>query len=72
MTNIGTRPTFDGHRRTIETHLLDFDGDLYGKTLDVEMVAKIRDEMRFESGEALFAQIRRDAEDARSILGRLP
>ncbi|MBQ7721342.1 MAG: riboflavin biosynthesis protein RibF [Kiritimatiellae bacterium] len=69
---VGFRPTFPGARPDepqLEVHVLDFDGDLYGKTLDVAFVCKIRDEMRFPSGEALFAQIRQDIEAARAILG---
>ena len=69
---VGFRPTFPGARPDepqLEVHVLDFDGDLYGKTLDVAFVGKIRDEMRFPSGEALFAQIRQDIEAARAIIG---
>ena len=60
--NIGTRPTVQtgkGERR-FEVHLLDFTGDLYGKELEVEFVAKLRDEMKFASLEALKAQIAAD------------
>lgn len=69
---VGFRPTFPGARPDepqLEVHALDFDGDLYGKTIDVSFAGKIRDEMRFPSGEALFARIRQDADMARAILG---
>lgn len=72
VVGVTLRPTFPGAipaEPQLEVHILDFDGDLYGKMLDVELVARLRGEMRFESGEALFDQIRRDAEAARSILG---
>lgn len=60
--NIGTRPTVKTgtHERRFEVHLLKFSGDLYGKDLEVEFVAKLRDEMRFASLDALKAQIAAD------------
>lgn len=61
MLNIGRRPTFGGEERRIEVHLFDFRGDLYGQPLRVEFVARIRDERRFESVEALTEQLSRDA-----------
>jgi riboflavin kinase/FMN adenylyltransferase len=50
-------------------HLLDFDGDLYGVLLGVELLARLRDEQRFPDADALVAQMRRDAEAGRSVLG---
>lgn len=72
-TNIGVRPTVNGHRRQVEVHLLDFpppgeDGDLYGKTLTLEFIRRLRDERRFPGLDALVAQIRQDIETARTIL----
>ena len=60
--NIGTRPTVQTgkHERRFEVHLLDFTGDLYGKELEVEFVAKLRDEMKFASLDALKTQIAKD------------
>lgn len=72
-TSLGWRPTFDDARPPapiVETHVLGFSGDLYGKTIDVSFIAKIRDEMKFPSPEALFAQIRMDAAAAEAILGK--
>ena len=66
VTNIGSRPTFDDGRPSIETHLLDFDGDLYGRDLKVELLHRLRDEQRFAGVEALVVQIGRDAEAARA------
>jgi riboflavin kinase/FMN adenylyltransferase len=66
--NVGVRPTVGGVRRVIEVHLLDFDGDLYGQELTVEMVARLRDEQRFPSLDALVAQIRADIARARELL----
>lgn len=70
--NIGVRPTLsDGvSERLMEVHLLDFTGDLYGQTLDVVFVAKIRDELKFSSPEALREQIVADVEKTRQILAR--
>jgi riboflavin kinase/FMN adenylyltransferase len=67
--NVGTRPTVDGTRRTIEVHLLDWEGDLYGRELRVELVERLRDEQRFASLDALVEQIGLDAQAARRALG---
>ena len=68
VTNIGFRPTVGGHQTRAESWILDFDGDLYGKTITLEFVAMLRPEEKFPSLEALQAQIHRDAEEARRIL----
>ncbi len=65
VTNVGTRPTFDGAGVTIETHLLDFEGDLYGQSVTIELLSMLRPEQKFSGIEALVAQIRRDADAAR-------
>ena len=66
VTNVGTRPTVNsGTDVTVEACLLDFQGDLYGQTLRVEFYGHLRDEIRFDSLEALRAQIAADAETAR-------
>lgn len=70
VTNIGVRPTFDGARVTVETHILDYSADLYGARLCVELLAFRRPERRFDGPDALRAQIRQDAADARAYLGR--
>jgi riboflavin kinase / FMN adenylyltransferase len=73
VTNLGVRPTVDGVQRRLETHILDFppvahSGDLYGQTLTIEFVARLRDEQRFSSLDALVAQIQLDIEQARQML----
>ena len=68
VTNIGTRPTFDNGARTIEAHLLDFNGDLYGQTMALEVVEYQRPEIKYDSVEALIAQMQEDIRVARSIL----
>lgn len=68
-TNIGTRPTFDGNQSTtIETHLLDFDGNLYGRSLKLDFVKRLRGEQRFPSIEALVEQIHMDITRTREVL----
>jgi riboflavin kinase/FMN adenylyltransferase len=67
VTNIGVRPTFGGLKRLVETYILDFDGDLYGKRLSIELVARLRDEMRFGSAEELKIQMGKDVQQARKI-----
>lgn len=68
MTNIGLRPTFDGHHQTIETNIFDFNGDLYGQSLTIQFMARLRDEQSFESAEALALQMQNDEQQARKIL----
>ena len=68
VTNIGIRPTFGGGQRLIETHLLDFEGELYGRALTVELVERLRGEMKFQGPDELKAQIARDIARAREIL----
>ena len=65
VTNIGTRPTFDGRTTTVETHLFDFEGDLYGHVVTIELVQMLRGEQKFDGLEALKAQIALDAQRAR-------
>jgi riboflavin kinase/FMN adenylyltransferase len=64
--SIGTNPHYGGEERRIEAFLLDFDGDLYGRELTLELWARLRDERSFESEEELVAQIARDVEETRS------
>jgi riboflavin kinase/FMN adenylyltransferase len=69
VANLGTNPTFGAVGRRLETHLLDFDGDLYGARLRVAFVQRLREEQRFPSVQALVAQIHSDAQAAREVLG---
>lgn len=67
--SIGVRPTFgENLQRLVEAHLLDFDADIYGRTLTLEFVARLRGELRFDSAEALVEQIRADVQTARALL----
>jgi riboflavin kinase/FMN adenylyltransferase len=70
VANIGLRPTFAGGdpNPRVETHLLDYDQDLYGKTLRLEFTARLRDEMKFPSVDALTAQIKSDIQTAETLL----
>lgn len=72
MMNIGTRPTFDGQGQTLEVHLLDYEGNLYGQELTVRFLHWLREERRFDSREALVAQLQRDAAKARKLLSITP
>jgi riboflavin kinase / FMN adenylyltransferase len=65
VTNIGTRPTFDGTRRHVETHVLDYSGDLYGRVVTIELLRHLRAERKFEGLEALVEQIRADVDATR-------
>lgn len=70
MLNIGYRPTVDGISKVIEVHMFDFDGDLYGHTLRIFFIDRIRNEQKFDSLEALKAQLGEDKETAKKILRR--
>jgi riboflavin kinase/FMN adenylyltransferase len=69
VASFGRRPTFDDGAPLLETSLFDFAGDLYGRTLEVEFVAFIRSEERFDSAEALVLRMNEDAREARAMLG---
>ena len=67
-TSIGVRPTFGKHDRTVESYILDYDGDLYGKSMALEFVERIRDEIQYESASRLTDQMHIDVRDTRKIL----
>lgn len=68
ITNIGMRPTFAEPERTIEAHVFDFNRDIYDQEVHLEVIERIRPERKFESGDALAAQIAADLKRARAIL----
>jgi riboflavin kinase/FMN adenylyltransferase len=72
VTNVGVRPTFGGDKVSVESYILDFSGDLYGHRVRVEFYRFLRPEQRFDSPEALSAQIARDAEDTRAYFRARP
>lgn len=67
VANLGVRPTVDGEKRSLEVHLFDFSGDLYGREMEVRFVKHLREEVKFPSLDALKAQISADAKAAREI-----
>jgi len=71
VTNVGVRPTFKVNElsENVETHILDFDRELYGEEVKLEFVSRLRNEMKFPSVEALVSQITKDIARAREILG---
>jgi len=72
VVNVGRRPTFDGEGITVEAHLFDFDGDLYGRVLRVAFVEALRPELKFNGIEAIRAQIEKDCVAARGVLEACP
>jgi riboflavin kinase/FMN adenylyltransferase len=70
VTNIGVRPTFGSGKRLVETYLIDYDGELLGQRLTIDLVDKMRDEKRFDTVEELKSQMGRDVEQARQILSQ--
>ncbi|MDP6497454.1 MAG: bifunctional riboflavin kinase/FAD synthetase [Dehalococcoidia bacterium] len=69
-TSIGVRPTFDLTQRLVEVFVLDFSEDLYGKTVGVEFITKVRDQEKFDGLDALIKQINQDVDDCRQVLDR--
>jgi len=70
VASLGTRPTVGGTRPLLEAHVFDFSGDLYGREIEVEFVARLREERRFDRIEAMVEQMHLDAAAARALLGK--
>jgi riboflavin kinase/FMN adenylyltransferase len=68
MMNIGNRPTINGNHQTIEVHFFDFNQDLYGKSLTVELLYFLRDEHKFNSVDSLVLQLKEDEDTARKYI----
>jgi riboflavin kinase/FMN adenylyltransferase len=71
VASLGTRPTVDGKEVLLEVHVFDFAGDLYGREIEVEFVAKRRDEVKFDSLDAMMVQMKIDAANAREVLSKV-
>ena len=68
VTSIGVRPTFGAGQRTVETFIMDFTGDLYGKTMTVKFIRRLREEKKFPDVPSLVVQMHADVEAARQVL----
>jgi riboflavin kinase / FMN adenylyltransferase len=71
VASLGTRPTVNGTEPLLEVHVFDFAGDLYGRAIEVEFVAKLRDEVKFDSLDAMTVQMQVDAARAREVLSKV-
>ena len=71
MMNIGTRPTLERKKQTLEVNIFDFEGDIYGQKVTITFVARLREERRFDSPEALVAQLNEDKEQVKRIIENL-
>src|SRR5579871_622497 len=71
VASLGTRPTVNGREPLLEVHVFDYTGDLYGRLIEVEFVAKLRDEQKFGSLDAMVAQMKIDAQRAREVLSKV-
>ena len=71
VASLGTRPTVHGVEPLLEVHVFDFSGDLYGRPIEVEFIAKLRDEVKFDSLDAMQVQMNVDAAQARAILSKV-
>ena len=69
--SLGTRPTVNGVEPLLEVHVFDFAGDLYGRLIEVEFIAKLRDEVKFDSLDSMVVQMKVDAAQAREILSKV-
>jgi riboflavin kinase/FMN adenylyltransferase len=70
--SVGTNPTFQGSRRTVEAFVLDYEGDLYGEHVGIEFVHRLRPMAAFPDADALVAAMAQDVVDTRSVLGLPP
>jgi len=68
VASVGTRPTVDGREWLLEVHAFDFEGDLYGERLDVDFIARLREEVRFPDLASMTRQMQDDAREARRLL----
>jgi riboflavin kinase/FMN adenylyltransferase len=71
VASLGTRPTINGTEPLLEVHVFDFSGDLYGRGIEVEFVAKLRDEVKFDSLDAMVTQMKIDGARARDLLSKV-
>ncbi len=71
VTNIGTRPTFGDNQRTVETYIMDYSGNLYGRELKIDIMERLRGEKRFDSVEKLEKQLAEDVKQGRAVLDAL-
>jgi riboflavin kinase/FMN adenylyltransferase len=71
VASLGTRPTVNGTEPLLEVHVFDFHGDLYGRTIEVEFIAKLRDEVKFDSLDSMMVQMKVDAAQARDLLSKV-
>ncbi|MGC1387655.1 MAG: bifunctional riboflavin kinase/FAD synthetase [Steroidobacteraceae bacterium] len=71
VASLGTRPTVNGIEPLLEAHVFDFSGDLYGRLIEVEFIAKLREEVRFDSLDAMVVQMKVDAKAARDLLSKV-
>jgi riboflavin kinase/FMN adenylyltransferase len=71
VASLGTRPTVNGIEPLLEVHVFDFSGDLYGRAIEVEFVAKLRDEVKFASLDAMMVQMKIDGANARDLLSKV-
>jgi riboflavin kinase / FMN adenylyltransferase len=71
VASLGTRPTVNGVEPLLEVHVFDFEGDLYGRAIEVEFIAKLRDEVKFDSLDLMMVQMQVDATRARDVLSKV-
>lgn len=71
MANIGTQPTFESYKTTFEIHILNFNGDIYGQSIEVKFIKHIRDIQKFDNAQSLMEQLERDREQCLQIIDKI-
>lgn len=71
MANIGTQPTFESYKTTFEIHILNFNGDIYGQSIEVKFIKRIRDIQKFDNAQSLMEQLEHDREQCLQIIDKI-
>ena len=71
MANIGTQPTFESYKTTFEIHILNFSGDIYGQSIEVQFIKRVRDIQKFDTAQSLMEQLEKDKEQCLQIIDKI-
>ena len=71
MANIGTQPTFESYKQSFEIHILNFNGDIYGQSIEVRFIKRIRDIQKFDRAQSLMKQLQKDKNQCLQIIDNL-
>ncbi|MBR4300993.1 MAG: riboflavin kinase, partial [Bacteroidales bacterium] len=71
MANIGTQPTFESYKQSFEIHIINFNGDIYGQSIEVQFIKRIRDIQKFDRAQSLMEQLEKDKNQCLQTIGNL-